>query len=42
MSDQTPAHKPPLRYCEMCDAWVKGRECPQCGADTRPPLKGGR
>ena len=23
------------RYCEMCDAWVSKRECPECGADTR-------
>lgn len=22
------------RYCGMCDEWVKGRECPKCGADT--------
>jgi hypothetical protein len=22
------------RYCGMCDAWVTGRECPKCGADT--------
>jgi hypothetical protein len=22
------------RYCGMCDAWVKGKECPKCGADT--------
>ena len=22
------------RYCGMCDAWVKGHECPKCGADT--------
>lgn len=22
------------RYCGMCDEWVKGKECPKCGADT--------
>ena len=22
------------RYCEPCDAYVTGRECPKCGADT--------
>jgi hypothetical protein len=22
------------RYCGMCDQMVRGRECPQCGADT--------
>lgn len=22
------------RYCGMCDAWVRGKECPKCGADT--------
>ena len=22
------------RYCGMCDAWVRGKECPHCGADT--------
>lgn len=26
-----------LRYCGMCDEWVKGRECPKCGADTDAP-----
>lgn len=25
------------RYCGMCDEWVKGRECPKCGADTDAP-----
>lgn len=24
------------RYCPLCDAWVQGRECPKCGADTMP------
>ena len=23
-----------MRYCEMCDAWVRQKECPKCGADT--------
>lgn len=27
-------------YCGMCDAWVKGRECPKCGADTDAQRKG--
>jgi len=27
------------RYCGMCDEWVKGRECPKCGADTEAPKK---
>lgn len=27
------------RYCGMCDEWVKGRECPKCGADTDAPAK---
>jgi hypothetical protein len=27
------------RYCGMCDEWVKGRECPKCGADTDKALK---
>jgi hypothetical protein len=27
------------RYCEMCDAWVKGKECPACGADTQKAAK---
>jgi rRNA maturation protein Nop10 len=22
------------RYCEMCDAWVTKKECPECGAPT--------
>jgi hypothetical protein len=22
------------RYCEMCDAWVTTKECPDCGAST--------
>lgn len=22
------------RYCECCDEWVKGKECPRCGAPT--------
>lgn len=22
------------RYCECCDEWVKGTECPRCGAPT--------
>lgn len=27
------------RYCGPCDAWVKGRECPKCGADTDAAVK---
>lgn len=30
------------RYCGMCDEWVRGMECPKCGADTdkaEPPPK---
>ena len=27
------------RYCGPCDAWVKGRECPQCGAETDKPAR---
>lgn len=27
------------RYCPGCDAWVKGRECPACGADTMKAAK---
>ena len=30
------------RYCGMCDAWVNGRECPKCGADTDAPIKKGK
>ena len=30
------------RYCGMCDKWVKGRECPLCGADTDAPIKKGK
>jgi hypothetical protein len=26
------------RYCGMCDAWVRGLECPKCGADTDKAL----
>ena len=22
------------RYCGPCDEWVRGDECPKCGADT--------
>lgn len=22
------------RYCECCDDWVKGTDCPRCGAPT--------
>ncbi len=29
----------PTRYCGPCDAWVRGRQCPQCGADTDAPVK---
>lgn len=28
-----------LRYCPMCDEWVKGKECPKCGADTDKAAK---
>lgn len=24
------------RYCEMCETWVRGTECPECGMPTRP------
>jgi hypothetical protein len=27
------------RYCPMCDVWVKGHECPKCGADTDTPMR---
>jgi len=30
------------RYCGMCDEWVKGRECPKCGADTDAAIKTAR
>lgn len=22
------------RYCEMCDEWMRPKECPKCGAET--------
>jgi len=37
-----PAARGRGRYCEMCDAWTGKRECPACGADTQPAMKGGR
>jgi predicted RNA-binding protein with PUA domain len=27
------------RYCEMCDVWIRLRECPACGATTVPAVK---
>ena len=31
--------KRPLRYCEMCDTWVKATTCAACGMPTRKAEK---
>lgn len=31
-----------MRYCELCDRWVRQVDCPQCGAGTVPQVRAPR